>query len=80
MKTEKQAVSNFNLTFQYTVKSDRARDRASSYLGLVVLLLLSPSGKELDKKKGEKCKNMKTYKSIGEKSNHVYNTIDEHMD
>lgn len=68
MKTEKQAVSNFNLTFQYTVKSDRARDKASSYLGLVVLLLLSPSGKELDKKKkkkGEKCKNMKTYKSIG---------------
>lgn len=54
MKTEKQAVSNFNLTFQYTVKSDRARDRASSYLGLVVLLLLSPSGKELDKKKGRK--------------------------
>lgn len=39
-----------NFTFQFTVKSDRAREKVPSYLGLVVLLLLSPSGKELDKK------------------------------
>lgn len=61
-KTDRQQL---NLTFQFTVRSGRAREKHSSYLGLVVLLVLSPSGKELDKKKGQKCKNMKKYKSLG---------------